>query len=132
MFEPPRCPNTACPAHRNPRGRFYRRNGYYRPKCRATPVPRFVCRVCKRHFSRQTLRSDYRDHRPDLNQRVLSRICSGTGLRQTGRELELGKRNVELIAASRHHRNGRTSLRSARPEALGRSGDPSEHARTGA
>lgn len=96
MFEPPRCTNPDCVAHLEPDGRFYRRNGYYHPKCRAVRVPRFVCRLCGRGFSRQTFRQDYRDHRPDLNQEVWSRWVSGSGIRQIGRELGIQKRNLEL------------------------------------
>jgi transposase-like protein len=96
MFKPPRCANVECLAHREPDGRFFRFKGYYRPKCRAVRVPRFVCRKCGKGFSRQTFRPDYRDHRPDLNAAVLSRWVSGTGIRQIGRELRITKRNLEL------------------------------------
>lgn len=98
MFEPPRCPYADCSAHKEPDGRFYLRHGFYRAQCRPVPVPRFRCRRCRRTFSRQTLRSDYRDHKPHLNQEVFSRLCSGAGLRQTARELGIGKRNLELKA----------------------------------
>ena len=59
-------------------------------------MPRFLCRLCGKGFSRQTFRADYRDHRPELNQEVFSRWVSGTGFRQIGREIGLAKRNVEL------------------------------------
>ena len=98
MFDPPRCPHTDCPAHSDPGGRFFRRHGFYRAQRHARPVPRFLCLCCRRSFSRQTLRSDYRDHKPHLNQQVLSRVCSGSGLRQMARELALAKRNLELKA----------------------------------
>jgi transposase-like protein len=98
MFDPPRCPHTDCPAHHEPGGRFFRRHGAYWPKCRPTAVPRFLCLCCRRTFSRQTLRSDYHDHKPHLNQQVLSRLCSGSGLRQTARELGMAKRNLDLKA----------------------------------
>ena len=67
MVQPPRCPNRACPEHHHPTPRFYVRTGFYRPRCRSHPVPRFRCRTCERGFSRQTFRVDYRDHRPSLN-----------------------------------------------------------------
>ena len=96
MFDPPRCPNLDCPRHRHPDGRFYWRKGSFRAQCRPWPVPRFQCRTCGRRFSRQTFRADYRDHKPHLNVQVFSRLCSGSGLRQTARELGLTKRNLEL------------------------------------
>jgi transposase-like protein len=89
MFQPPRCPNRRCNQHRRPEPRFYVRRGYYRPLCRAHPVPRFRCRSCGRGFSRQTFRADYRDHRPDLNARLFVSIATATGLRQTARNIGL-------------------------------------------
>lgn len=96
MFQPPRCPNRACPQHRTPQPRFYRRRGYYHPLCRTQPVPRFRCRTCRRGFSRQTFRADYRDHRPDRNAKLFVSIATGTGLRQTARNIGLTYRNTRL------------------------------------
>ena len=96
MFQPPRCPYRACSQHHRPAGRFYVRFGSYRPKCRPWPVPRFRCKNCGRYFSRQTFRMDHRDHRPDLNARLLRCIASGLGLRQTSRLLGLSLRCTEL------------------------------------
>ena len=89
VFCPPRCPNPDCPAHRVEKlGRtdFYDRKGYYHPKCRARPVPRFKCKVCNRGFSRQTFRQDYCDNKPHLNARLFDLLASGLGLRQASRE----------------------------------------------
>lgn len=89
MFRPPRCPNPACRMHTAPRGGFYHRCGTFAPQCRATVFQRFRCRACRRTFSLRTFKSDYRDRKPHLNQAVFSRLCSGTGYRQTARELGL-------------------------------------------
>jgi transposase-like protein len=94
MFEPPFCPNRACPRFRDPAGRFYVRRGAYRAKCRREPVPRFRCKTCARWFSRQTFRGDYRDHKPALNMAVLTHLCSGVGLRHTARMVGLTRRNL--------------------------------------
>ena len=96
MFHPPRCPYTCCSQHRNPSARFYRRNGYYRPRCRSHAVPRFICLACRRGFSRQTFRADFRDHRPDLNPRLFRYLSSGVGLRQSARLLGLSLHCTEL------------------------------------
>jgi hypothetical protein len=96
MFQPPRCPNDHCPRHSNPTPGFYVRKGFYHPLCRTHPVPRFRCRTCLRGFSRQTFRADYRDHRPDLNQRVFISLATSTGLRQTARNVGLSRRCTEL------------------------------------
>jgi hypothetical protein len=61
-------------------------------------VPRFRCTSCRRTFSRQTFRADYRDHRPDLNQRLFVLLASGLGLRQSSRVLGLTLRCTELKA----------------------------------
>ena len=94
-FTPPRCPNRRCRMHGNPLPRFYVRRGSFRARCRPEPVPRFQCRSCKRNFSRQTFRLDYRDHRPDCNVQLFQLLISGCGLRQCGRMVQLSVRSVQ-------------------------------------
>lgn len=94
-FVPVRCPNRRCPAFRRPPPRFYRRNGSYRPRCRREAVPRFRCKVCRRGFSRQTFRLDYRDRRPHDNALLFQLLTSGVGLRQAGRVLGLDVHAVQ-------------------------------------
>ncbi len=91
MFTPPRCPRADCAAHAKPPHRFFTRKGSYQPLCRASPVPRFRCRVCRRGFSRQTFRVDYCDNKPWLNARLFDLLASGLGLRQSGRLLSLSR-----------------------------------------
>jgi transposase-like protein len=93
-FTPTRCPNQECPQHHNPAEGFYVRNGHYHPACRKDPVPRYKCRQCKRGFSNQTFRHDYRDHRPETNAQLLALLVSGIGLRQSGRLLGLSSTAV--------------------------------------
>jgi len=95
QITPPRCPNRDCPQHTEPAPRFYVRHGYYRPRCRRTPVPRFRCRTCQRTFSRQTFRHDYRDRRPECNVRLFELLVSGSGLRQAARVLRLDVHSVQ-------------------------------------
>ena len=107
MFSPPRCPSPSCSAHSiegRDGTRFYIRDGYYRPKCRSHPVPRFKCRECGRGFSRQTFRQDYRDHKPHLNAKLLELLAHGLGLRQSATILHLSRRCTEMKARklSRH------------------------------
>lgn len=103
MFEPLRCPNRDCSAHaieRHPELHtvFFVRKGFYHPKCRAHPVPRFRCRLCGRGFSRQTFRQDYRDHKPHLNARLFELLAHGLGLRQSAMILKLSRRCTEMKA----------------------------------
>jgi len=118
MFQPPRCPHRHCPEHRRPRAGFFARKGFFHPKCRSHPVPRFRCRTCKRGFSRQTFRADYRDHRPDLNAPLFLLLASGIGLRQSSRNLGLSLRCTELKARklARHLRRLNLNLRAPLPE----------------
>ena len=113
MFYPPRCPHRHCPQHSRPTARFFVRRGYYRPLCRPHAVPRFRCRTCKRGFSRQTFRADYRDHRPDLNAKVFLSLATGLGLRQTARNVRLSLRCTELKfrKIARHLRRLNLNLR---------------------
>ena len=88
-FTPPRCPRPDCAAHRDPVGQWFLRQGSYQPKCRRSPIPRFRCRHCRRGFSRQTFRYDYRDHAPGCNVPLLRLLTSGVGLRQSARVLAI-------------------------------------------
>jgi transposase-like protein len=98
MFQPPRCPNRRCRAHRAPTPGFCASHGSYAAKCRPRPIPRFRCKHCGRTFSRQTFRADYRDHRPSLNAHLYLLLASGVGLRQSSRNLGLSRRCTELKA----------------------------------
>ena len=113
MFRPPRCPYRPCPAHTDPDRARFRRYGYYFPKCRAHPVPRFRCSECKRTFSRQTFRADYYDHKPHLNAPLLINLISGVGLRQSSRTLNLTLQSTQLKARkiARHLRRLNLNLR---------------------
>jgi len=104
MFTPPRCPHPDCPRHLDPSPRFFYRWGHYKPRCRSFWIPRFRCRTCRRTFSRQTFRSDYRDRRPGVNCAVLEFVTSGVGLRQSGRNRALSVRGMQkkLLKIARH------------------------------
>src|SRR5688572_14048506 len=91
MFVPPVCPNSECPRHRDPGAGFFIRKGYYRARCRAYAIGRFRCRSCRRGFSQQTFRADYRDHKPHLNAALFVLLSSGIGFRQASRNLGLSR-----------------------------------------
>ena len=113
MFSPPFCPHRRCSQHAAPQPGFCVRYGRYRAACRALPVQRYRCRSCRRSFSRQTFRLDYRDHRPHLNPRLFLLLASGLGLRQSSRVLGLSRRCTELKfrKLARHLRRLNLSLR---------------------
>ena len=95
-FVPPFCPNPACDRHAGPQPRFFVRHGFYQPACRTELVPRFRCRDCRRTFSSQTFRQDYRDRRPEVNERLFENLVSGIGYRQSARLLKMGVHAVRL------------------------------------
>ena len=113
MFSPPFCPHRSCFQHAAPQPGFSVRHGRYRAACRALPVQRYRCRTCRRSFSRQTFRVDYRDHRPGLNPKLFLLLASGIGLRQSSRVLGLSRRCTELKfrKLARHLRRLNLSLR---------------------
>ena len=94
MFTPPVCPNPDCARHREPGAGFFVRKGFYRARCRAYPIARFRCRTCRRWFSHQTFRADYRDHKPHLNAQLFLLLVSGVGIRQSGRVLPLSRHST--------------------------------------
>lgn len=113
LFTPRHCPYRHCAQHFDADTDFYSRHGSYTANCRPRPIPRFRCKSCQRTFSRQTFRSDFRDHRPDLNQKLFRLIASGIGLRQSARTLGLSRRCTELKfrKLARHLRRLNLNLR---------------------
>ena len=95
MFIPPRCPNRLCSAHLKPRDEFCRRDGLYRPRCRAHPVQRFRCRRCGARFSRQSFRADRNQKKPYLNAPFLDLMVACVALRQAARILRVARRTIE-------------------------------------
>ena len=93
-FEPPRCPYPVCPRHVAPAPDFYVRRGWYRARCRVERVPRFRCKSCRRTFSRQTFRHDYRDKRPQANAPLFRLLSSSVSLRQAARIVGLDIRSI--------------------------------------
>jgi transposase-like protein len=95
MFVPPRCPYPACSTPLDPAAPFFHRDGLYHPRCRAHPVQRFRCRVCRRRFSRQSFRADRNQKKPHLNAAFLRLMLACVALRQAARVLGVARRTVE-------------------------------------
>jgi transposase-like protein len=95
MFVPPRCPYAACSTPLDPAAPFFHRDGRYKPRCRAHPVQRFRCRVCRRRFSRQSFRADRNQKKPHLNAPFLRLMLACVALRQAARVLGVARRTVE-------------------------------------
>jgi transposase-like protein len=117
-FIPPFCPKRSCPAHRSPGIRFWTRAGHYQPQCRSFRIPRFRCKVCRKGFSFQTFRIDYRDLRPEVNTSLMRHLVSGMSMRQAGRMVGLNIHGVQHKARkiARHLRLLNRNLTTSLPE----------------
>jgi transposase-like protein len=103
-FTPPRCPNLACPKHRNPDGFRCIRWGYFSARCRLRREQRYRCSECRKTFSRQTFRHDYRDRRPEINGKLFCLLTSGVGFRQAASLLDVD----QATAQNKMHKMSRT------------------------
>jgi hypothetical protein len=118
-FVPPRCPREECPAHQlgtpfpwTHRGTFYR-------KVDGLDVQRFQCLTCRRSFSTQTFRTDYRLRRPETVLPNFVAANSKTTLRKMGRNYELNRshvarRQILLATHARRFHEHRLQLAQAR------------------
>lgn len=118
-FLPRACPNRDCPSHGGVAFHFQRKGTFDR-KVDLRIVQRFKCLVCRKGFSSQTFRVDYRLHKPWLPLGVFQGLISKTTLRQTARNLackldttlrlleRLGEHSREVHSAflARHARCG--------------------------
>ncbi|HXU11781.1 MAG TPA: hypothetical protein VN898_07425, partial [Candidatus Binatia bacterium] len=95
MFVPPRCPYPVCSTPLDPAAPFFHRDGLYHPRCRAHPVQRFRCRICRRRFSRQSFRADRNQKKPHLNAAFLRLMLACVAQRQAARVLGVARRTVE-------------------------------------
>lgn len=103
-FQPPRCPNLDCSKHHAPDAKRIVRWGYYTTDCRDQREQRFRCLECRKTFSRQTFRHDYRDRRPDLNHKLFLLLSSGVGFQQAAYLLKID----QATAQHKMHRFSRT------------------------
>ncbi|TAH36360.1 MAG: IS1 family transposase [Planctomycetota bacterium] len=120
-FDPPLCPHSSCPSRTHSRPFLWRRKGFYARRCDARSVPRFHCLSCRRSFSTQTFRLDFRLRKPWLAVAVAKALCAKASLRKTAEDLEVTRRSVErrldlfgphcqafhLWMLERHRRRGR-------------------------
>jgi hypothetical protein len=95
MFEPPFCPNPACPYHLRPPPHFYKLHGTFWPNWSKESIVRMRCKCCGTTFSRQTFRMSRYDRHPEVNADLFSRLASSGGLRQSARELGLSPSGVQ-------------------------------------
>lgn len=105
-FTPPHCPLDTCPSRRQENPFLWRRKGKYGRACDGRVVQRFQCLTCRRHFSTQTFRVDYRLQKPTLHLRLFEDFVSKVTQRQSARNLECTRKTVvhRLRLLSQHGR----------------------------
>jgi transposase-like protein len=105
-FDPPRCPYPACPSRS---AGIFRcaRWGRYSRKCDGRSAQRFRCGACRRTFSSQAFRLDFRLHRPRLHLDLWNPLISKVTHRQAARTLGCHRRTVahRLELLGRHCRD---------------------------
>jgi transposase-like protein len=92
-FRPPRCPFSDCPSAAR-RSFRWRRKGHFRRRCDGRLIQRFSCLHCRRGFSTQTFRLDYRLHRPRLGLVLFKDFVSKVTHRQAARTLGCSRRTL--------------------------------------
>jgi hypothetical protein len=103
-FSPPHCPRDSCPSRVAGEAFLYRRRGTFRRKCDLRVVQRFWCCACRRFFSTQTFRLDFRLRKPALQFAVFDSFVSKVTQRQTARNLYCTRKTVvhRLALLSKH------------------------------
>ena len=89
-FKPEHCPWELCPsnASADPVAFHYHLHGSFTRLHDPVPVPRFLCLVCERTFSRQTFACPYYLKRPALSSSIAAALVAGSAHRQIARSLQ--------------------------------------------
>lgn len=92
-FQPPHCPHPDCRAHLA-RPFRYQLRGTYPRACDGRRAQRFLCLECRRSFSAQRFRLDFRLQRPRLHLDLWSLLISKVTQRQSARMLCCDRKSV--------------------------------------
>ena len=92
-FHPRFCPRPDCPSRSSGHRRWCFKGRFHRA-CDGRTVQRFLCLECRRTFSTQTFRVDYRLKKPKLNLSLLGPFISKVTQRQAARVLGCSRRTV--------------------------------------
>ena len=93
-FVPPHCPIGSCPSRRAPEAFRCQKKGRYLRECDLRIVQRFQCLACRRYFSVQTFRLDYRLHKPTIHVALFDTFISKVTQRQAARNLQCTRKTV--------------------------------------
>jgi transposase-like protein len=93
-FHPHFCPHPACPSRAGTALFHYHRDGFFPRAVDGRRVQRFFCRACRRRFSAQTFRLDFRQRKPQINSALLGCFVSKVTHRQAARILKIDRKTV--------------------------------------
>lgn len=94
-FQPPSCPNFACPSRRDAVPFRWQRRGSFRRACDGKLVCRYHCLACRKGFSTQTFRVDFRLKKPRIDDAIFASFVSKVSHRQCARMLGVKRATVE-------------------------------------
>ena len=93
---PPHCPNPNCIHHNEFSKRAdFKKIGYYSSRANPKRIPRFLCKHCRRSFSRQTFSTTYWQKLPLLDSQIFMRIVGCMGNRQIARDLGVSHATIQ-------------------------------------
>ncbi len=92
-FHPRFCPRSDCPSRTSGHRRWCFKGRFHRA-CDGRTVQRFLCLECRRTFSTQTFRVDYRLKKPKLSLSLFGPLISKVTHRQAARVLGCSRRTV--------------------------------------
>lgn len=92
-FAPRHCPHSDCSSS-SEQGFRWRRKGSFQRRCDGRRVQRFLCLSCRRFFSTQSFRLDYRLRKPALSRVVFRDFVSKVTQRQSARTLRCSRRTI--------------------------------------
>lgn len=93
QFQPGFCP-CQTPECSSGAGFQYQRRGTFTRACDGRQVQRFQCKRCKRTFSTQTFRVDYRLRKPALDRAIFLLLISKVTQRQGARDLKCDRGTI--------------------------------------
>ena len=94
VFVPTFCPYADCSLHGGGSGAWYQSRGSYRRYCDGQVVARFSCKSCRRRFSRQSFRLNYRWWRPHVHHELFRLFTAKVTMRQAARMTRLARETV--------------------------------------
>jgi transposase-like protein len=105
-FTPPHCPRDDCPSIQTGHSRWCFKGRYPRT-CDGRTVQRFLCLECRRTFSTQTFRVDFRLRKPQLIHDLIGPFVSKVTHRQAARILGCTRKTIahRLELLGRHCRD---------------------------